>query len=114
MKAYDILFILKSNLGEDTYKTLIGDFQGWVTQDKGKILLSDHIGERDLPITFKKHRKGNYVHIQFEGTPKDIDTMKQKVKVDERFIRYLLVTLDSVKAKEKKNKKVREKSVSPK
>ena len=105
MKEYEIILILKSNLGEPKYNEYMEKFQKWVTQDKGQILNIKPWGIRNLPETFKKFTQGYYIECQFTANSLILEKIRKNIKVDENILRDLIVTLDSVQEKAKKKEK---------
>ncbi len=102
MRDYDILFILKPHLGDDTYKELVDQFQNWINKHQGNVHFVTPQGVRDLPATFKKYTSGYFVHAQFQATPKTLTEVKQRMKVNENFVRYLIVDLKSITPRKEK------------
>ncbi len=101
MRDYEILFILKPNLGDDKNTEMVKQFENWISSSEGEISKLDIWGLKDLASTFQKFTKGYFVLCEFKGTPKTLNEIKQRIGVNENFIRYLLVRLESVKAKPK-------------
>ena len=98
---YDLLLIIKPNLSEDEYNKQTDKIKEWITKNQGEITFSNIIGSRELAQPLDKFTKGYYVHLQFIGTPKTVETFTQNVKVTEVIFRHLLVSMDSIKSKKK-------------
>lgn len=96
MRDYEAILILKAHLGEDVYKKSTDTFQEWITKNEGTVIKFDAMGTRDLPETFKKHTKGYYFLCQFSGSNLTLDTIKENMRVDENYIRHLIVRMDSI------------------
>ncbi len=105
-KAYEILFIIKPHLPEETNQEIISAFQGWITNNEGEVTLMNPWGIKELATVLDKFTHGYYVQCQFKGTNKTLNEIKNRIAVSETIFRHLLVTLDSVftdkKPKEKK------------
>jgi len=97
MKAYDCLVIIKANLNDDEREKCLESFKGWITKTGGELLEFNYWGVQDMPETFKPARKAAYFHCQFNGNNKTLDTIKERTSVDESFLRYMVVKLESVK-----------------
>ncbi|MSR88480.1 MAG: 30S ribosomal protein S6 [Candidatus Margulisbacteria bacterium] len=96
-KAYDILVIIKAHLGDEKIEKLTTNFKKWITDNEGEIQLFEDQGVTDMPITFQPALQGHYLHCEFEGTNKTLDQLKEKMRVDESFLRHLIVNMDSIR-----------------
>ncbi len=96
MKEYEILFILKPNLGEPAYKAFGEELQGWITGAKGEVVGFKPWGIRDLPSTFRKLDKAYYAECQFNGDNGVLDVLNRNLKVKEDAIRHMIVEMDSI------------------
>lgn len=99
MKAYDILVILKAHMGDDETTKRIDQLKSWITENEGDIVHEDTMGLRDMPETFKPAQQGYYFNAEFNGTNKTLDTIKSKIAVSEDVLRYMIVTVDSIRSK---------------
>lgn len=100
MKEYDILFIVKPNLGEEKYTQITDKFKEWITKNNGEIMGFNAWGHRPLYHTSNNTDQGYFIECQFKGDNKTLDSIKRNIAVNENFIRHLIVTLDSIQAKE--------------
>ena len=98
MKAYDMLFVVRPQLGEDVYQQIEKDVQSWITGNEGSVRSFKAWGLNDLPETFNEYEQAHFFHVVFEGTQKTLEEMKEKMRVDENYIRHLIVLLDSIQA----------------
>lgn len=99
MKNYDMVFVVKSHLGEEVYKQIETDVQSWITGNEGEVLTFKAWGQRDLPETFNEYEQANYFHALFKGTATTLEQIKTKMSVDENYLRHLIVLESSIKAK---------------
>ena len=105
-KAYDMMVITKANLGDEKTEKLSSNLKKWITDNEGDIQLFDDMGATEMPTTFKPATQGHYFHIEFSGTNKTLDGLKEKMRVDESFLRHLIVTMDSIRSKKPVEEKV--------
>ena len=96
MKAYDMLFVVKAHLGDEVYEQIEKDVQSWITGNEGDIQSFKSWGQRDLPETFNEHERANYFHVVFKGTGNTLEIVKEKMRVDENYLRHLIVLVDSI------------------
>ena len=102
MREYEILFIMKPNLGEDQYKKTIESFESWITKTEGEITLLDPWGLRNLASTLNGLDKGYYVLCQFKCGNKTLIEIKKRIAVNEIIFRNLIVKMETIKEKETK------------
>ncbi len=98
-REYEILFIVKANLGDAQYQEIITKFSELIAKNEGEIINLKPWGLRNICTTFKKHTQGFYVECQFSGSNKTLDAIKKAFQVNENIIRHLIVLLDSIKPK---------------
>ncbi len=96
LKEYDALFLLKTNIGDEKIKASCEKLSGWITDNEGTIDQYNEIGVKDLQTEFNKMKRGYYLHIQFTGTAKTLETISQQLSVNEDFFRHLIVLRESV------------------
>ena len=106
-EKYDILFIIKPDLGEEKHKKAVEKIKSDITKNEGSILYENIMGIRDTGPTFKQYTQGYYVNFHFEATNKVLDELKNTFKVDENYIRHLIVRLDSIIDPNNKERPVR-------
>lgn len=94
MNKYELMFIVKTTMESDaasklanTYKTLIGDLKGEVTNFKD-------MGQRKLAYTINKQDNGFYYVINFNATSDAIKELDRRLGLDENIIRHLIIRLD--------------------
>ncbi len=96
MKGYDCLVIIKANLTEEERDKALESFKGWLTKTEAELLEFNYWGVQDMPETFKPARQAAYFHCQFNGTNKTLDLLNEKMRVDESFLRHMIVRIESV------------------
>lgn len=96
MKEYEILYIVKPNLGDDRYAELNDKFKQAVEKNSGEVMTFTPQGIKEIAATFDGLERGYYVLSQFKTTPAGLDAIQNLFKVEEDMVRYLNVELDSV------------------
>ena len=99
-KAYEILYILKTDFTEEQRKNIVEKVEGFITQKGGKILDSKELGLKDFAMELKKQRQGYYFQCHFLADTKQLEHLQMELKVTEDIFRFLIVTLDTVLTKE--------------
>jgi len=101
MTGYEVMFVVKSGLGEDAYRAMVESTQNWITKNDGKVLSIELLGERDIPTAFnKKHTKGVFIQCQFEGNNKTLENLRHQFQVNENILRHMIVLLSRITAEE--------------
>ncbi|MFC1755490.1 30S ribosomal protein S6 [Thermoproteota archaeon] len=99
MRHYDILLIIKPNMGEEDYTKIIDNMKSWIEGNGGEITLLKTPGTQELGYPIEKYTHGYYVNCQFKADNKALDKLKAKLQVTEDILRYLIVTMDSIQPK---------------
>ena len=97
-EEYDILYILKPKLTEAEYTEINNTFKSWITNEKGTIDNEKIIGLQSVGPTFKKYTEGYYVNYQYTATTTVNTLIKENIKVNENFLRFMIVKKESVNA----------------
>lgn len=95
-KGYEILFIIKANLGEEEILKITDQFKSWLEKNEGNIHLFNNLGKREIATPIKHDTHGIYIQCQFSGTAKTLKVLENNFKVSETILRHLIVTLDSI------------------
>eukprot|EP01047_Picozoa_sp_COSAG01_P023602 COSAG01_NODE_1433_length_10317_cov_590.337366_5_plen_113_part_00 len=101
-KEYELYFIVKTHLEKAVYEQIAKDVQAWIKAEKGEVLFFEEEGLRDLATPIKKQPQGYYILCQFNIPPKSLKEIEHRLRVNENILRYIIVTLDSVKPRFKK------------
>ncbi len=99
MRHYETTFILRPNLGEDTFTEIIDRVTAIITNDKGAVIWLDRWGMRRLAYAIKKEVQGYYVYLNFAAPAITVDEIERIFSIDDRVLRYLTIKLgDSMNA----------------
>ncbi|MEK7495132.1 MAG: 30S ribosomal protein S6 [Patescibacteria group bacterium] len=81
---YELTFLSKEETELKTIKDLIELYKGKVTKE-------EKWGERTLAYTIKKNRTALFYNFQFEIDKKSVLELKNKLNLNEKILRYLLL-----------------------
>lgn len=81
---YELTFLVKEETELKTIKDLIESYKGKVTKE-------EKWGERTLAYTIKKNRTALFYNFQFEIDKKSVLELKNKLNLNEKILRYLLL-----------------------
>ena len=81
---YELTFLIKEETELKSVKELIESY-------KGKITKEDRWGEKTLAYPINKNHTALYYNFQFEIDKKNVLDFKNKLNLDEKILRYLLL-----------------------
>jgi len=110
-RLYELVFIVKPDLGEEVGKAATEKLTGVVEESKGEIVTVEEWGKRKLAYPIEKCTEGHYVYLRFTAPPTAINEMERLLKLNEQVIRYLTVKIDPSKAAPVEEEPVEEKPV---
>ena len=106
MKNYELVAILGSEIKTEDQEKLVTRIKKIITDAGGKITVSDTWGKKDFAYLIKKTGSGDYFYFEFSSEPLAINSLKQKLQLEEKILRYLLTVVEEKKSKpEEKPKK---------
>ena len=99
MRTYEALYIINPTLEDDAIQTITKEVEALVTNQGGEIVRSEIWGRRKLAYTVKKFTDGCFVLLRFTAKPEFIQKLESQFKLNESFLRYLIVYFDDQKLK---------------
>lgn len=94
MRDYESIYILASTLDEAESERLTTRMQEVVTTNGGEIVKVEKWGKRKLAYEVGKHKKGEYVLLQFQGGPETVAELERIYKMTEPVIKYMTIRLE--------------------
>ncbi|CAM3411760.1 30S ribosomal protein S6 [Hydrogenibacillus schlegelii] len=94
MRRYEVLFILRPDLGEEAVAEHRERLQEIIRAQGGEIEKVEDMGKRRLAYEIKKFREGIYTVIYFRGTPQTVKEVERVLGITEAIIRHLVVKHD--------------------
>jgi len=91
--AYELMLILLTSLTEKEEKKILEEVKKYL-KDEGKIKETTHFGKRKLAYPIKKENDGNYWLLNLAVDGKEASDLSQKLKAEEKILRYLLLRKD--------------------
>lgn len=90
MQSYELVFILTPELEGQGQKE-INKLEELITSLKGKVKKKEVWGKKTLAYPIKKLKEGIYVKFDLSFPPENIKEWENKIKLEEKIIRYLLI-----------------------
>lgn len=92
MRKYEIMYILKPELGEEATKAQISKMSDIITKNGGSVTKVTEWGLKDIAYEMKGFKKGYYVILEVEADPesKALKEFQRLGLLDANVIRFLI------------------------
>ncbi|GAB6153414.1 30S ribosomal protein S6 [Desulfosporosinus burensis] len=94
MKAYEILYIIRPDLDEETTTALVERLGGLVASNGGENLKVEKWGKRRLAYEIEDYKEGQYILMNFDGEGRTSQEIERVMKISDDVIRFLTVRKD--------------------
>ena len=94
MKKYEIMFIVKPTNESDEIKKNAEAMKKVITDNKGKVVEFNELGEKKLAYSIKKEISGYYYVMVVEAQNETIQELDRKASINENILRHLIIKLD--------------------
>ena len=93
MENYEIMFIVKPTLDEESIKSTVKSLEKIITDAKGKVETKD-MGKRELAYPIKKEISGFYYVFTVNASHAAIEEFDRKARINENVWRHQIIKLD--------------------
>lgn len=94
MRNYELMFIVRPDLDETSFKDLVQKVSGWITEAGGMISKTDIWGKRKLAFPIRKQNEGQYVLLNVQMAPTFGSALERNLRFQEQILRFLLTIVD--------------------
>ena len=94
MNKYEMMFIVKTTIDEQTANTVAESLKNVITSMKGEITDSKDLGQKKLAYEINKEVTGFYFVINFNADNEIVNELDRKSKINENIIRHMIIRLD--------------------
>ena len=95
MRDYELLYIIKTEVGEEQTQAVIDRYNGILEGEGATVEKVDKLGKRKLAYTIdKKYTDGFYVLVNFKGEANAVDEVDRLMKIDENLLRHMITRVD--------------------
>lgn len=94
MRNYEIMYIIRPNIDEDSQKALVERFNNVLTENGAEIENVKELGKRRLAYEINDFRDGYYMVINLKGDASAINEFDRLAKFSEDIIRHIAVRED--------------------
>ena len=91
MNKYEIMFIVRADIDEETQKNTVKTFEKVLTDMKSKVLENKDMGQKKLAYPINKQLRGNYYLFNVEATADAVNEFSRKAKIDENILRHIVI-----------------------
>ncbi|MHB8125078.1 MAG: 30S ribosomal protein S6 [Desulfitobacteriaceae bacterium] len=89
MKAYEVLYIIRPDLDDETLTTNVEKFAEVVSNNGGAELSVDKWGKRRLAYEINDFRDGTYILMNFNGEARTVQELERVMKISDNVLRFL-------------------------
>lgn len=94
MRSYEIMYILKPDLPQETMDAAQEKVTKIITDFGGEVVKVDTWGKRRLAYEINDMTEGFYILVHFAGTSEAVAELERVLKISEDFVRHLIVRQD--------------------
>ena len=94
MTKYEVMFIVKTTLDENTVKATAESLKSVITEMNGKVENTKEMGQRTLAYPIYKEVNGFYYVLTVEASNEAIAELDRKARLNENIIRHQIIKLD--------------------
>lgn len=95
MNKYEIMFIVRSDIDEDTRKNTVKALEKILTDSKTTITLSKELGQKEFAYEIKKMKSGYYYLYNIETNSNEVTKEFDRVaRIDENIVRHLILKIE--------------------
>lgn len=89
MTAYETMYILRPDLGEEQLEQAINKYQDLLKEQGVEEIDTQHRGKRRLAYEIQNFREGVYIQMNYNGLGHAIAKLEREMRISEQVIRYL-------------------------
>ena len=94
MNKYEIMFIVRPDIDEETRKNAVASLEKTLTE-KATITLSKELGQKEFAYEIKKMKSGYYYLYNIESNSTDATNEFERVaRIDENVVRHLVLKIE--------------------
>ena len=95
MTNYEIMFIVKATLDENTINSIAKETQKLLTDNKAKVIEFKEMGRKKLAYEINKEVSGFYFLMEVSASKDAIQEYDRKLRINENILRHLILKKES-------------------
>ena len=96
MRLYECVIIGRQDVSSGHVEELVNEFCSIIEKDGGSLKKREYWGLRSLAYRIKKNRKGHYILLNFETSPKILKEFERVMGLNEDILRFMTIAIDAV------------------
>ena len=93
-RNYELVVILDSEIKTEEQEETISRVKKIISNIKGEMVSTKDWGKKEFTYPIGKKLSGVYFLFEFTAEPETVTSVKQKLQLEEKIIRYLLVNIE--------------------
>jgi small subunit ribosomal protein S6 len=94
MHNYELMFIVRPDVDEETLKTTREKIQSVITEHGGEITDVQDMGRRRLAYMIQKFREGIYTVYNFKANAAVVNELNHTLNINDNVIRHMVINID--------------------
>ncbi|GAA0502044.1 30S ribosomal protein S6 [Salinibacillus aidingensis] len=91
MTKYEIMYIIRPDVDEETQKSIVERFNSVLTNNGAEIEKVDEMGKRRLAYEINDYREGYYVVVNFASDASAVEEFDRQAKFTDDIIRHMAI-----------------------
>jgi small subunit ribosomal protein S6 len=92
--GYETTFISRSELSDESLKTLQDRLNQVVSSFNGEVVLTEDWGKKKMAYPISKESRGHYTYFVYTGQPGVVHELERNLRLNDHVLRFLTVNLD--------------------
>lgn len=94
MHKYELMFIIRPDVDDETVKTTRDRVQAVITENGGNITDTNDMGKRRFAYMIDKYREGIYTVYNFEADADVVKELDHVININDNIIRHMTINID--------------------
>lgn len=94
MHKYELMFIVRPDVDEETLKATREKVQSVITAGGGEIIEVNDMGKRRLAYEINKYREGIYTVYTFQAGADVVAELDRVININDNIIRHMAINID--------------------
>jgi small subunit ribosomal protein S6 len=95
MPLYEHVFIARQDLSNTQAEALIEHFSTVLSDNNGKVVMSEYWGVKTMAYKINKNRKGHYAFLRSDAPAPAVQEMERLMRLHEDVMRILTIKVDA-------------------
>lgn len=108
MRDYELVLVVWPDLGKEEKEKLLSKIKKEIGDVKGTVQKEEDWGKKELAYRIKRFSEASFCFLNILLDPSVVRKFEQKVRLEEKVLRYLLVQSDAVTSTPKSEEKEKE------